>query len=62
MNFTHLAPVVRRLDNAIRRINLYPLDSVTRQFYSWALGVNIGTQTTRSFVHCFQVGLEFGIK
>ena len=27
-NFENLAPVVRKVDNAIRRINHYPVDSV----------------------------------
>ena len=33
----HLAPVVQKVDNAIQRINLYPLDSVIGSSNSYPL-------------------------
>ena len=34
--FTQLAPVVRRMDNAIHRINRYPVDRVIQLLNNWA--------------------------
>ena len=51
-----LAPVVQKVDNAIRWINLYPLDSV--------IGLNPNINPLDSAIHLLKKkrGLSFGIR